>query len=132
VRSVKAFPGGVVLTLSENGTIAVLSAPGKSRAKAITGAEKLLLALESGTVTATRSVTAAVSGRFLPGTGRQLAVATFAGHLALIDEATGQLMFDATWPAIHDLSAADLDGDGRDELLVASGRSVTVLGAAAR
>jgi len=77
-------------------------------------------------------VVAAVSGRFLPGDGRQLAVATYAGRLVLIDEATGAIQFEAIWPGVKELAGADLDGDGRDELLVASGRSVTALGVAGR
>jgi hypothetical protein len=41
-------------------------------------------------------------------------------------------VFDALWMAVHDLAATDLDGDGLDELLVASGRSVAALGAPGR
>jgi len=51
--------------------------------------------------------------------------------VALLDEASGRVLFDAIWTGVHDLAAADLDGDGRDELLVVAGRSVTALGAAA-
>jgi hypothetical protein len=39
--------------------------------------------------------------------------------------------YQAAWPGIRDLAATDLDGDGRDDLLVVAGRSVTALGAAA-
>jgi len=81
-------------------------------------------------VTAPRAVIAAVSGRFLAAEGRQLAVATYAGHVALLDEASGRVLFEALFTGVHDLAAADLDGDGRDELLVAAGRLVTALGAA--
>ena len=80
------------------------------------GAERLFAARDDGVVTAPRTVVAAVPGRFLPGDARQLAVATYAGHLVLLDEATGAVRFDAVWPAVTGLATADLDGDGRDEL----------------
>jgi thiol-disulfide isomerase/thioredoxin len=132
VRSLATVSGGGIVTLSENGSIAPLADPKKVWPHRAEGAERLLVAREDGAVTATRSVTAAASGTFLPGGGRQLAVATYAGHVALIDEATGRVLFDALWAAVHDLAAVDLDGDGLDELLVASGRSVAVLGAPGR
>jgi thiol-disulfide isomerase/thioredoxin len=130
VRALAHVPGRGVLALHEDGTIGPLLESTPVWAQPAVGAERLLAAAENGAVTATRSVTAAVSGRFLPDGGRQLAVATHAGHLALLDEASGRVLFDAVWAGVHDLAAADLDGDGRDELLVAAGRSVTALGAA--
>jgi hypothetical protein len=90
----------------------------------------LIAARRDGVVVGPRSVVAAVSGRFLPGDGRQLAVATYSGHLTLLDEASGRVEYDASFTGIHDLAATDLDGDGRDELLVAAGHAVTALGAA--
>lgn len=132
VRSVAPLPGGGVLALREDGKIGVLGASTPVRAQRAAGAERLLVARDNGAVTSSRSVTAAVTGRFLAGGGRQLAVATYAGHVALLDEATGTVVFDAVWANVHDLAAVDLDGDGRDELLVAAGRSVTALGAAGR
>jgi thiol-disulfide isomerase/thioredoxin len=130
VRSVAPLPGGGVLALKDNGALGALGAKSPVWVRPVTGAERLLVAREGGAVTAPRSVTAAVSGQFLAEGGRQLAVATYAGHVALLDEASGSVVFDALWTGVHDLAAADLDGDGRDELLVAAGRSVTALGAA--
>jgi thiol-disulfide isomerase/thioredoxin len=129
VRSLAAVPKRGVLALNEDGTMGALdgSSPAWPHAKA--GSSRLLAAREDGAVIGPRTVIAAASGRFLADGGRQLAVATHAGRLALLDEASGQVVFDAEWAAIHDLGAADLDGDGCDELLVASGRSVTALGA---
>ncbi len=131
VRSVTPLPGGAVFALREDGTLGGLEASAPVWARKAAGAERLLVARDTGAVTGPRSVIGAVSGRFLAGDGRQLAVATYAGHVALLDEASGSVLFDAIWTGVKDLAAADLDGDGRDELLVASGRSVTVLGAAA-
>ena len=130
VRSLADVPGRGVLALSEDGTIGPLATSTPAWGHRAVGAERFLAASDNGAVTATRSVTAAVLGRFLPEGGRQIAFATYAGHVALLDEASGRVVFDAVWAGVHDLGVADLDGDGRDELLVASGRSVTALGAA--
>jgi thiol-disulfide isomerase/thioredoxin len=130
VRSVAPLPGGGVLALQDTGKIGALGASTPVWPHAVTGAERLLLARETGAVTAPRAVIAAISGRFLAEGGRQLAVATYSGHVVLLDEGSGRVLFDAVWTGVHDLAAADLDGDGRDELLVAAGRSVTALGAA--
>jgi thiol-disulfide isomerase/thioredoxin len=132
VRAVAVVPGQGVLGLREDGIIGRLDAKSPAWPHPAAGAERLFAATEDGAVTAPRSVVAVVSGRFLPGEGRQLAVATYAGHLALLDLATGAIQFDAIWPNVKELAAADLDGDGRDELVVASGRSVAALGAAGR
>jgi thiol-disulfide isomerase/thioredoxin len=132
VRSLAHVPGGEFLALGEGGSIGPFPASSPGWAHPAVGAERLLAARDDGAVTASRSVTAAVAGRFLPGGGRQLAVATYAGHVALLDEASGSILFDAIWADVHDLAAADLDGDGRDELLVAAGRIVTALGAGPR
>ncbi len=131
VRSLSAIPGRGILALHEDGTIGGLDASAPAWAHPAEGAERLLVAREDGAVAGPRTAIAAVSGRFLPVEGRQLAVATYAGHLALLDESSGRILFDAAWVGVHALAAMDLDGDGRDELLVASGRSVTALGAAA-
>lgn len=132
VRAVAAIPGRGILSLREDGTIAGLNAGSTAWPHPVAGAERLFAADGNGVVAAPRAIVAAVSGRFLPGDGRQLAVATYAGHLVLLDEATGAVQFDGVWAGVKDLAAADLDGDGRDELIVAAGRSITALGAAAR
>ena len=132
VRAVSMVPGGGVLALREDGAIGGLDPQIPAWPHPAAGAERLFAARDDGAVTATRTVVAAVAGRFLAGDGRQIAVATYAGHLALLDLATGAVQFDAVWPAVTELASADLDGDGRDELLVASGRFITALGAAGR
>jgi thiol-disulfide isomerase/thioredoxin len=129
VRSVVSLHGTGALALREGGKLGPLLGSAPAWARPAAGAEILLEATDRGAVAATRSVSAAVAGRFLPGDGRQIAVATYSGHLALLDEASGSLLFDAIWSGVRDLAATDLDGDGRDELFVASGRSVTALGA---
>jgi len=132
VKSLAAVPGRGVLTLKEDGAIAALDGSAPPWAHPAAAASRLLAGREDGAVVGPQSVVAAVSGRFLRRGGRQLAVATHAGHLALIDEASGRIEFDAVWAGIRDLGATDLDDDGFDELLVAAGRSVTALGAAGR
>jgi len=83
-----------------------------------------------GVVAGPRTVIASTSGRFLPGHGRQIAVATYSGHVVLLDARDGTLMFDAVWADVRDLASGDLDGDGLDELVVAAGRKVAALSAA--
>jgi thiol-disulfide isomerase/thioredoxin len=131
VRSLAAIPGHGVVGLEESGKIGVLDGSAPAWSQSAVGAERLLDAEESGAIAGPRTVVAAVSGRFLPEGGRQLAVATYAGHLTILDVPTGRIVFDAAWPDVHELAATDLDGDGRDELLVASARSVTALSAVA-
>jgi thiol-disulfide isomerase/thioredoxin len=131
VRSLVPLPGGGVLALSDDGKIGALGAATPAWAQPAAGAERLLLATDNGAVTAPRSVMVAVAGRFLSKERRQLALATYSGHVVLLDEASGRVLFDAAWTGVHDLAATDLDGDGRDELLVVAGRAVTVLGAPA-
>ncbi len=130
VRSLAALPGRGFLGLDEHGAIGGLDPSTPAWSQTADGAQGMLAAREGGAFVGGAGVLTAASGRFLEGGGRQLAVATYAGHLVLLDEATGSVMFDAAWSELHDLAAKDLDGDGRDELLVASGRSVTALGAA--
>jgi thiol-disulfide isomerase/thioredoxin len=129
VRSVAAIPGHVV-GLQENGAIGAWDGSAPAWPQPAVGAEHLLAVREDGVAAGPRTVVAAASGRFF-GEGRQLAVATYAGHLTILDLSSGRIAFDAAWADVHDLAASDLDGDGHDELLVASGRSVTALGAAA-
>jgi thiol-disulfide isomerase/thioredoxin len=131
VRSLAAIPGHGVVGLEESGKIGALDGSAPAWPQPAVGAERLLDAEESGAIAGPRTVVAAVSGRFLPEGGRQLAVATYAGHLTILDVPTGRIVFDAAWPDVHELAATDLDGDGRDELLVASARSVTALSAVA-
>jgi hypothetical protein len=73
------------------------------------------------------AVTAVVAGNFLRGSSTQAALATAEGRLLLIDLDTGRQSYHALWPEIIDLASGDLDGDGLDELIVASGSRLSVL-----
>jgi thiol-disulfide isomerase/thioredoxin len=132
VRGLAAARGGPAYLIDEDGSIRSLAGSDAKWAHAAKPGERLIAARSDGVYAAPRTVLAAVSGRFLPGDGRQLAVATYAGHLVLLDEASGAIVFDAAWPGVHELSAIDLDGDGFDELLVAADRDVAALGAKSR
>lgn len=77
-------------------------------------------------VVAPASVTAWAFGRFLEGPA-QIAVATVGGQLLLLDASDGRVRYRARWDAVRDLVAGDVDGDGRDDLVVASGSRVTLL-----
>jgi thiol-disulfide isomerase/thioredoxin len=73
-------------------------------------------------------VVAWASGRFFTDDRPAVALATASRQLVVIDATTGRIRLRARWS--HELSALlarDLDGDGRDELLVAGRRSVALL-----
>lgn len=72
-------------------------------------------------------VAAGTPGRFLPGDAGHVAVATVVGQLVILDASRGAEMFRAAWPGVTSLAAGDLDGDGWDELIVASGRRVSLV-----
>jgi hypothetical protein len=127
VRSVAARPSNGFLGLREDGSIVPLEPSSKAWSKPLPGASSLLAAREDSAVVGPNTAIASVSGSFLAQGGRQLAVATYSGHVLLLDERSGRILFDSVWTGVHDLSAVDLDGDGHDELLVAAGRSVTAL-----
>jgi thiol-disulfide isomerase/thioredoxin len=128
VPKILDLTGAPVVALYEDGHIGPIGTyehQGPARAE---GAARLLYAGDDRTAAVgPRAVVASALGRFLPGERTQLAVVTYAGHVALLDTADGALLVDLVWPDARDVSAADLDGDGRDELVVGSSRFVTVL-----
>jgi thiol-disulfide isomerase/thioredoxin len=84
---------------------------------------------QAGVAPALRSATA---GAFLDSPGRQLAVALDSGQLLLLEPEEGRILFRASWQDAGSLAAADLDGDGRDELFVAAGQTLSMLRAVIR
>lgn len=72
-----------------------------------------------------RGVTAAAGGRLFEGAGETV-VLTRSGRLVVLD-ATGVVRWSARWPEASGFAVGDLDGDGRDELAVASGSRVSLL-----
>ncbi len=76
------------------------------------------------------ATTASVVGRFVDSARPQAAVATSTGQLAIVELFSGTVRFRARWPGIGALAGGDLDGDGQDELVVAAGRTIAVLGRA--
>ncbi len=72
-------------------------------------------------------VVAGVAGRFGESEARQVALATRDGNLLILEAGTGSLEYRASWAGITALAGQDLDSDGIDELIVASGSFVTVL-----
>jgi hypothetical protein len=122
---------GVLALYDEGGLGPVATQPPES-AKAEGAARLLLVGDDGAAAVGPRGVVSAALGRFLPGERLQLAVVTYAGHVALLDTSDGALLVDLVWPDVRDVSAADLDGDGHEELAVAAGRFVTVLSGAKR
>jgi len=76
-----------------------------------------------------RRVRHATVGRFV-GEGRQLAMALGDDRLLVAELSDGSPLYAARIPGIGQLAAADLDGDGHDELVAAVGRRLVVLGRA--
>jgi hypothetical protein len=70
---------------------------------------------------------AGVTGRFGVSETAQVALATRDGKLSILEAGTATLQYQANWSGISALVAGDLDSDGIDELIVASGSYVTVL-----
>ena len=70
---------------------------------------------------------AGVAGRFGESGAGQIALATRDGNLMILEAVTGSLQYRASWSGITALAAWDLDSDGMDEVVVASGDRVTVL-----
>ena len=130
-KDVVAARGGPALALAEDGSIAPFGSRSERWATPVPGAARLLAATSAGAAVGPRGAIAAAYGRFLPGAGAQLAVATYSGHVVLLDAASGKLLFDAAWADVHDLAAGDLDGDGWDELVVAAGHQLAALSATA-
>jgi thiol-disulfide isomerase/thioredoxin len=123
---------GSTIALYEDGTIGPIGEASRPEPKAQGAARLLALRPDRSAAVGPRAVVASVLGRFLPGDRTQLAVVTYSGHVALLDTADGALLADLVWPDARDLAAADLDGDGHEELIVGASRFVTVLSGAAR
>ena len=83
--------------------------------------------LADGVGVAPPTVVSASVGRFLNEDAVQVALAV-AGQLVVLDVASGAERYRARWPDLGNLAASDLDGDGREELIVSSGRRLTLLG----
>jgi thiol-disulfide isomerase/thioredoxin len=119
-----------IAALGADGNVRVVDLDGRIErtAPARPGDAKLVAAEDpsEGFGTAPAATIALASGRFLPGGGTQVAVAT-GGALVLLDLSKREIVWRARWPGIVDLTAADLDRDGRDDLVVATGRSLAVL-----
>ena len=48
-------------------------------------------------------------------------------EVVVVDPATGEVAVRAAWPTVRHLAAADLDGDGLDELIVADAARLAAL-----
>lgn len=123
--------GGRAIALEFGGRLSWLDPSNESAARIQTSEDgwRLLahesLPGEAGIVP--MAVTAAVTGSFLKEGSAQAALATSEGRLLLVDLESGRQLYHALWPEISDLASGDLDGDGRDELVVASGSRLSVL-----
>lgn len=130
-----AVEGGRILALEARGRLLALDGSGHLLEETDVGPAAARL-VPSGPASAGFGVgpswiAASAAGRFLGGADFQIAAATVGGQLVLLDAASGEELVRAEWPGISALAAADLDGDGAEELLVASDRFVAALRCAA-
>ena len=72
-------------------------------------------------------IRSAVVGRFFSGVEHEQVAIASERSLVVLDTRTGDELFRATWDGIGTLAAGDLDGNGRDELVVAWGFRLAVL-----
>lgn len=82
---------------------------------------------DSGFGLAPSNLSAWATGNFQGESGFEIAAGTVAGQLVLLDGKTGRELLRATWPGISSLASGDLDGDGVEELIVASDRYLVAL-----
>jgi len=133
IVSVTATLGGAqrrITALARDGRLSWFEPLGTMLGRQWAPSESRTLIAEEGGVgvgTLPPAAIAAAVGRFLDGERAQVAIATTSGQLVLVDLVTGKVRFRAKWPGISALAAGDLDGDGRDELLVAAGKTLAVL-----
>jgi thiol-disulfide isomerase/thioredoxin len=135
VASSRSASAVTLAALSTRGQLRWIDTNGRERARVqVPSPGFRLVALDesaSAAVLAEPQVIASVSGCYLPSRGRQAAVATASGDLMIVGLERGELLWRARWPGVTGLAGGDVDGDGRDELVVLSGRSLTLLRAAA-
>lgn len=136
IRSIRALEDGRLAAVASDGMLRVYSPEG-SPVPAPRPPERSAVLVPGPTAAdgwgiGPPWIAASAGGRFLPGDPAQIAVATVAGQLVILDTAKGRVVFRATWPGVVALAATDFEGDGGDDLLVASGRRLTRLRAVAR
>jgi thiol-disulfide isomerase/thioredoxin len=130
--AVAALQGGRVAAASRGARVVWLGPDGAADGTSDIGADScgpLLVQPGSAAVGVTPStVRAGAVGRFLAPGAWHAALATGDDQLVVVSLATGAMVFRARWSGIGALGAGDLDGDGLDELSVADGRRITLLG----
>ncbi len=131
-----AGAGGRIVALEPKGRLKQLAADGTAVSETTLrrAGARLLAAGEAGFGVLPPSVVSAAVGRFLDGAGTQAALATGDSRLVLVDLDRGTVLFRARWEqqGMLRLAGGDLDGDGRDELLVAADGLLTVLDGASQ
>jgi len=129
VSAVHRAAEGLVL-VGSGGSVRIVDGDGvELRALRAVPSAWAVIAGGTGWGLADAGVSGSVRGNFMRGNGGQVAVVTEAEQIVVLDEADGRVRWRAAWPGVSDVAAADLDGDGLDELLVVAHRKLAVLGA---
>lgn len=133
LRSVLPSADGTIAVLDDAEKLATLGADGKKGAAAVVPAGSWWLVCPDGAGAygvAPGNVVSFACGKLGRRSEETAALATGSGELILVDLAARKVVHRSRWPALTALAAADLDGDGRDELIVGAGRLVAALTAA--
>jgi thiol-disulfide isomerase/thioredoxin len=120
-----------LLALLAGGRLRWIDADGKTASDAVTGLDGWSLVTSAGGAefgVGPPAVVGSAVGRLLPGDGAQIAVATRSGRLVVLEAGSGKIIAVALIPGIGQIQAVDLDEDGLDEILVAAGERISVLG----
>ena len=130
VAAVDGANAARILALSKDGRLLSLDASlqmiGEARStapgsKLVGGAEA-----DAGYAIVSDALVSAAVGKPLRGGGSGIALA-IANRLLVIELAAGRVRFDAAWPDVRWIAMGDLDGDGVDEIAVATPRRIAVL-----
>jgi thiol-disulfide isomerase/thioredoxin len=119
-----------ILALAKDGRLLSLDASLRSigEARSTAPGSKLLggAHADPGYAIVSDALTSGAVGRPFRGGGAGIALA-IANRLLVVELAAGRVRFDAAWPDIRWIAMGDLDGDGIDEIAVASPRRIAVL-----
>ena len=129
-RDVAAAANGGFIALESRGVLRWIGPEGLASAPvpAPRGDSRIVATATAGMGVATsEAATTALCRLAGPAGPPHVAVATADGELVVANLASGAALWRARWSGVRHLAAADVDGDGRDELIVGAGRWIGLL-----